>query len=125
MEEALNAADAARAWGQRWCWSPAWYAEMPPPGTIDMVAVDADGAWLVSTPRLPRTFTGGRRHHSRDLSGHCVAGLEAAENSRAYRGRHLWGSEDHERPGRTELALIYAQDELIRPSQHFEPVRVR
>ena len=31
---------------------------MPGPGTIDMVAVDADGAWLVSTPRLPRTFTG-------------------------------------------------------------------
>ena len=23
-----------------------------------MVAVDADGAWLVTTPRLPQTFTG-------------------------------------------------------------------
>jgi pyridoxine kinase len=27
--------------------------------------------------------------------------------------------------GRTELALISAQDELIHPSRHFEPVRVR
>ena len=39
------------------CWSPASYAGWPPE-TIDMVAIDGDGAWLVTTPRLPQTFTG-------------------------------------------------------------------
>ena len=58
MEEALTAADAARASGPEVVLVTSVVRGDAPPGTIDMVAVDADGAWLVSTPRLPRTFTG-------------------------------------------------------------------
>ena len=58
LEEALTAADAARALGPEVVLITSVVRGDAPPTTIDMVAVDADGAWLVSTPRLPRTFTG-------------------------------------------------------------------
>ena len=125
MEDALTAADAARGLGtRRGVDHQRGRAEMHRPGTIDMVAVDADGAWLVSTPRLPRTFTGSGDVTAADLSGRHAAAAGPAESSRAHGGSHLRAS-DRSRTtlGRTELALIAAQDELIHPSRHFEPVR--
>jgi pyridoxine kinase len=125
MEEALTAADAARALGPEVVLITSMVRGDAQPGTIDMVAVDADGAWLVSTPRLPRTFTG---------SGDVTAAIFLATVLRgwklprilAHTAAVIYGvlriTNDL---GRTELALTYAQDELIRPSQHFEPVRVR
>jgi len=58
MEDVLSAADAARGLGPDVVLITSVVRRDAPPGTIDMVAVDAEGAWLVSTPRLPRTFTG-------------------------------------------------------------------
>jgi pyridoxine kinase len=96
-----------------------------PPDTIDMVAVDRNGAWLVSTPRLPRTFTGSgdvtaatflvtmlRRPNLAAALAHTanvIYGLLAVTTSL----------------GRAELALMAAQDEFVSPSHHFEPVRLR
>ena len=59
MDDVLNAADAARSLGPDVVLVTSvvrrgWHGQ----GTIDMVAVDADGAWLVTTPRLAHTFTG-------------------------------------------------------------------
>jgi pyridoxine kinase len=90
-----------------------------------MVAVDGAGAWLVSTPRLPRTFTGSgdvtaatflaallRVHDLPHALAHTAAvvyGLLAATEAQ----------------GRSELALIAAQEEFIRPSHSFEVLRLR
>jgi pyridoxine kinase len=92
---------------------------------MDMVAVDGDGAWLVSTPRLPRSFTGSgdvtaatflvamlRKWDLAAALAHTAAvvyGLLAVTTSL----------------GRAELALIAAQDEIVNPSHRFESVRLR
>jgi pyridoxine kinase len=90
-----------------------------------MVAVDAEAAWLVSTPRLARTFTG---------SGDLTAAIFLATELRgwdlprtlAHTAAVIYGilkiTNDL---GRTELALIAAQHELIHPSHAFKPVRLR
>jgi pyridoxine kinase len=125
MEDVLHAADAARSLGPEIVLITSVIRRDGPPDTIDMVAVDSEGAWLVSTPRLARTFTGSgdvtaatfliTMLRKRDLAAalaHTAAviyGLLAVTAS----------------SGRAELALIAAQDELVRPSHHFEPVRLR
>jgi pyridoxine kinase len=90
-----------------------------------MVAVDGGGAWLVSTPQLARTFTGSgdvtaatflaallRLHDLPEALEHTAAviyGLLAMTDAL----------------GRSELALIAAQEEFVRPSHSFEVVRLR
>lgn len=125
MAEVLDAADAARKLGPDVVLITSVVRRDAAPGTIEMVAVDAEEAWLVSTPRLPRTFTG---------SGDVTAATFLAT---LLRTRDLPGTLAHTAAvvygllavtaglGRDELALIAAQDELIRPRHSFEPVRLR
>jgi pyridoxine kinase len=125
MEDVLQAADAARSLGPEIVLITSVVRRDGPPDTIDMVAVDSDGAWLVSTPRLPRSFTGSgdvtaatflvamlRKWDLAAALAHTAAvvyGLLAVTTS----------------VGRAELALIAAQDEIVNPSHRFESVRLR
>ena len=125
MEDVLQAADAARSLGPEVVLITSVVRRDGPPDTIDMVAVDRNGAWLVSTPRLPRTFTGSgdvtaatflvamlRKWDLAAALAHTAAvvyGLLAVTTS----------------VGRAELALIAAQDEMVNPSHRFESVRLR
>ena len=125
MEDVLQAADAARSLGPEIVLITSVVRRDGPPDTIDMVAVDSDGAWLVSTPRLPRSFTGSgdvtaatflvamlRKWDLAAALAHTAAvvyGLLAVTTSL----------------GRAELALIAAQDEMVNPSHRFESARLR
>jgi len=125
MEDVLQAADAARSLGPEVVLITSVGRRDGPPDTMDMVAVDSDGAWLVSTPRLPRSFTGSgdvtaatflvamlRKWDLAAALAHTAAvvyGLLAVTTSL----------------GRAELALIAAQDEMVNPSHRFESVRLR
>jgi pyridoxine kinase len=125
MEDVLQAADAARSLGPEVVLITSVVRRDGPPDTMDMVAVDSDGAWLVSTPRLPRSFTGSgdvtaatflvamlRKWDLAVALAHTAAviyGLLAVTTS----------------VGRAELALIAAQDEMVNPSRRFASVRLR
>jgi pyridoxine kinase len=125
MADVLNAADAARSLGPEVVLITSVARRDGPPDEIEMVAVDAQGAWLVSTPRLPRTFTG---------SGDVTAAIFVATllrawdlpRSLAHTAAVVYGilkiTNDMRR---SELAVIAAQEELIHPSHAFKPVRVR
>jgi pyridoxine kinase len=125
MEELLNAADAARRLGPDVVLVTSVVRRDGPAKTIDMVAVDRDGAWLVTTPRLPQTFTG---------SGDVTAATFLAT---LLRSGDVPGALAHTAAviygllvvtaasGRAELALIAAQEELVNPSHTFEPMRLR
>jgi pyridoxine kinase len=125
MAEVLDAADAARRLGPEVVLITSVIRQDAPPQIIDMVAVNGHGAWLISTPRLPRTFTG---------SGDVTAATFLATLLRtrdlpaalAHTAAVIYGllkiTADS---GRGELALIAAQEEFIRPSHSFEPVRLR
>jgi pyridoxine kinase len=125
LGEVLNAADAARRLGPEVVLVTSVLRQDGPPGTIDMVAVKAEGAWQVTTPRLPQTFTGSgdvtaatflaRLLDTGDLPG------ALAHTAAVIYGLLLITAAS----GGTELALIAAQDELVHPSRTFEPVRLR
>jgi pyridoxine kinase len=125
MAELLNAADAARSLGPDAILVTSVVREDGPPGEIDMVAVSGDGAWLVTTPRLPQTFTG---------SGDVTAATFLASlldtwdvpHALAHTAAVIYGLlEVTIASGRAELALIAAQEELVHPSHAFEPIRLR
>jgi pyridoxine kinase len=125
LDEVLDAADAARSRGPEVVLITSVVREDAQPGTIDMVAVDADGAWLVTTPRLPQTFTG-----SGDVTAatFLTSLLEMRDVSKAlaHTAAVIYGLlEVTAASGRAELALITAQEELIHPSHTFEPIRLR
>jgi pyridoxine kinase len=125
MGEVLNAADAARRLGPEVVLVTSVLRQDGPPGTIDMVAVNAEGAWQVTTPRLPQTFTG-----SGDVTAATFLAtlLDTADvsGSLAHTAAVIYGLLlVTAASGGTELALIAAQDELVHPSQTFEPVRLR
>jgi pyridoxine kinase len=125
MGELLNAGDAVRRLGPDVVLVTSVVRLDGPPETIDMVAVNEDGAWLVTTPRLPQTFTG---------SGDVTAATFLATllstgdvpGALAHTAAVIYGLlEVTAASGRAELALITAQEELIHPSYTFEPIRLR
>jgi pyridoxine kinase len=125
MDDVLNAADAARNLGPELVLITSVVLQDGPPGTIEMVAVDGEGAWLVSTPRLPRIFTG-----SGDLTAATFLAMLLRDwsppRTLAHTAAVMYGVlKITANLGRTELALVAAQDELIHPSHAFKPVRLR
>jgi pyridoxine kinase len=125
LDEVLDAADAARSLGPEVALITSVVREDAQPGIIEMVAVGADGAWLVATPRLPQTFTG-----SGDVTAATFLAslLEMREVSKAltHTAAVIYGLlEVTAASGRAELALITAQEELVHPSYTFEPIRLR
>jgi pyridoxine kinase len=125
LAEVLNAADAAAGLGPEVVLVTSVLRGDGPPGSIDMVAVSADAAWLVTTPRLPQAFTGSgdlaaATFLARLLSTRDVPGALAHTAAVIYGLLEVTAAS-----GGTELALIAAQDELVQPSHTFEPVRLR
>jgi pyridoxine kinase len=124
-EELLNAADAARKLGPDVVLVTSVVRRDGPPETIDMVAVDGDRAWLVTTPRLPQTFTG-----SGDLTAAiflaALLGRKDVPGALAHTAAVIYGLlVVTAASGRAELDLITAQEELVNPSHTFEPIRLR
>jgi pyridoxine kinase len=90
------------------------------PESVSMLAVTEDGAWSVSTPALPQVFTGAGDVTAATFLASVLSGTDVP----AALGRTaavLYGllSETH-RLGRSELALVTAQDEFVSPTHHFE-----
>ena len=125
VAEVLNAADAVRRLGPEIVLVTSVVRQDGPPTAIDMVAVSADGAWLVTTPRLRKTFTG-----SGDVTAAAflasLLGARDVPGALAHTAAVIYGLlVVTAASGGTELALIAAQDEFAHPSHTFEPVRLR
>jgi pyridoxine kinase len=125
MAELLKAADAARSLGPDVVLVTSVVRGDGPPEEIDMVAVNADAAWLVTTPRLPQTFTG-----SGDVTAATflasILGPRDVPQALAHTAAVIYGLlEVTVASGRAELDLIAAQEELLHPSHSFEPMRLR
>ena len=123
--ELLSAADAARSLGPDVVLVTSVVRRDGPQGSIGMVAVNAAGAWLVTTPRLSQTFTG-----SGDVTAATflasLLGTYDVPQALARTAAVIYGLlEVTATSGRAELALIAAQEELVHPSHAFEPVRLR
>jgi pyridoxine kinase len=125
VAEVLDAADAARAMGPQTVLVTSVVHEAAAGGTIDMIAVTGEGAWSVTTPLLPRTFTGAgdltaATFLANLLSSGSVA--QAVGRTAAVVYGVLKATVDS---GLPELQLVAAQDEIAAPTNSFEVVRLR
>ena len=125
MDDVLDAADAARGLGPDIVLITSVVRRDARPGTIEMVAVDGAGAWLVSTPQLARTFTGSGDVTAATFLA-ALLRLQDLPRALAHTAAVIYGLlAVTDALGRSELALIAAQDEFIRPSHGFEVLRLR
>ncbi|WP_295010627.1 pyridoxal kinase PdxY [uncultured Microbacterium sp.] len=125
LESTLASVDAARAMGPRTVLVTSVERPDRAEGTIEMLAVDDEGAWLVATPHLPMKANG---------SGDVTAALFTAhyvETGDAKLALERTVSSVYEllrltlESGARELQLVPAQEFYANPPQQFEARQVR
>jgi len=125
LPEVLAAADAARALGPEVVLVTSALLEDAVPDTIDMVAVAGEGAWRVSTPLLPRTFTGAGDLTAATFLAHYLRTHDVAK-AVEHPAAVVYGVlEVTVGSGEPELQLVAAQDEIAAPSRRFDALRLR
>ncbi|QTV79742.1 pyridoxal kinase PdxY [Microbacterium sp. NIBRBAC000506063] len=125
LESTLASADLARSMGPRTILVTSVERPDRPEGTIEMLAVTDDGAWIVQTPLLPMKANGSGDVTAALFSAHYTATSDAAAAlertaSSVYDLLRL----THE-SGRRELQLIEAQEFYAHPRLQFAATRVR
>ncbi len=126
LEDALEATAALRAKGPRVVLVTSLLREDTAPGTIEMLAATAEGAWLVLTPQLPM-------EPPPNGAGDAVAALFLSQLLRGRDAGEALGetaasifgifAATHA-AGARELRLVAAQEELVSPSRRFAVERV-
>jgi pyridoxine kinase len=92
--------------------------------TVEMLAVDESGAWLVATPLLPIAPNGGGDLTAALFLARLLRG-EPVGTALAGTASSVYGIiEATMTAGSRELQLIAAQDELVNPTRRFRPRRV-
>lgn len=129
LEETLKAVDAVMAMGPRAVLVTSVFRPDAAPGTIEMLAADANGAWLVTTPHLPFKANGSgdvtaalfTAHYSQHFGAMGSAKL-ALERTKASMFELL---DLTHRSGQRELQLVQAQESYVNPKVQFAAQQVR
>jgi pyridoxine kinase len=120
----LSAVDTIHAHGPRAVLVTSVCADETPDDRLDIIASDTGGRYLVRTPLLTTPANGAGDliaalfflHYLR--SGSAAGALAVATSS-------VYGLLRRTRDaGTSEMALVAAQDELVAPSEKFEPVKI-
>ena len=125
LESTLASADAARAMGPGTVLVTSVERPDREEGTIEMLAVDDAGAWLVATPHLPMKANGSGDVTAALFSAHYVdsrdakSALERTVSSVFALLRNTLES------GERELRLVESQDAYADPPRRFTARRVR
>ncbi len=124
LSELLAAADALRATGPGTVLVTSAVTDEAGDDRISMLAV-ADEAYLVTTPRFDRSFTGSGDLTAATFLAATLAGAslgDALSRTAAvvYSVLHITAAS-----GKQELQLVAAQNELVEPRSTFSSVRVR
>ncbi|HEY5848327.1 MAG TPA: pyridoxal kinase PdxY [Microlunatus sp.] len=125
LAEVLEAADAARAMGPQTVLVTSVVHDTAAGGTIDMIAVTADGAWSVTTPLLPRTFTGAGDLTAATFLANLLSTGSVAISVGVTAAVVYGVLKATVESGLSELQLVAAQDEIASPTNTFEVVRLR
>ena len=125
LESTLESVDKARAMGPSVVLVTSVERPDRPEGTIEMLAVTPDGAWIVQTPQLPFKANG---------SGDVTAALFSAQlrgsgDAASALGRTAASVfellENTLNSGERELQLIESQEAYVSPKHLFEVTQVR
>lgn len=125
LESTLESVDAAHAMGPSTVLVTSVERPDREPGTIEMLAADAEGAWLVATPHLPMKANGSGDVTAALFTAHYVAtgdAKEALERTVSSVFDLLQRTLD---AGDRELQLIQSQEFYAHPRMQFTARRVR
>ncbi len=125
LESTLDSADAAMALGPSTVLVTSVLRPDRPEDTIEMLAVTADGAWGVRTPRLPLKANGSGDLTAALFTAHLKeTGSPAAALARTASSVYAVLSATLD-SGERELRIVAAQDAIAAPDCRFEVEQVR
>lgn len=125
LESTLAAVDAVRAWGPRVVLVTSVERPERDSGTVEMLAVDDDGAWIVQTPKLAMKANGSgdvtaalfTAHYRRTASAADALARTVSSVFDLLELTHTLGSR--------ELALVESQEFYAHPRLQFAVTQVR
>lgn len=95
-----------------------------PERSLTMLAVSDEGAWMVTTPLLERTFTGSGDLTTATFLAHLLRTGDVGAALGRTAGIVYSVLEATASSGEAELQLVAAQDNLVQPAHTFEVVRL-
>jgi len=125
LDSTLASVDAARALGPSTVLVTSVERPDRPDGTIEMLAADDKGAWIVQTPRLPMKANGSGDVTAALFTAHYRATGDAAEALGRTVSSVFDLLERTLRSGQRELQLVESQEAYAHPRMQFEVSRVR
>ncbi len=125
LADILTAADEVRALGPATVLVTSVLRTGAPADAIEMLAVTADGAWLVQTPRLPMKANGSGDITAALFTAHLHETGSAADALARTASSVFAVLQATLDSGERELRLIAAQDHIAEPACEFEVEQVR
>ncbi len=125
LEDALGAADRARRLGPETVLTTSLRRRDAAAGTIEMLVVSEEGAWLVRTPMLALEVNGAGDATAALFLARLLRGETLARAlSMTASAVHAVLEETH-RTGSREMRLVAAQQSIVDPPLRFEARRIR
>ncbi len=125
LESTLDSVDAARAMGPSTVLVTSVERPDRPEGTIEMLAVTDDGAWIVRTPRIPMKANGSGDVTAALFTAHLTRTGDAADALARTTSSVFDLLQLTHDAGERELQLVEAQEAYAHPRMQFEVTRVR
>lgn len=125
LESTLASVDAARAMGPSTVLVTSVERPDRPEGTIEMLAVTDDGAWIVRTPHIPMKANGSGDVTAALFTAHFRRTGDAADALARTTSSVFDLLQQTYDAGSRELRLIEAQEAYAHPRMQFEVTRVR
>lgn len=125
LEDTLASADLVRATGPRTVLVTSVERPDRPKGTVEMLAVTDDGAWIVQTPRLPMKANGSGDVTAALFTAHYVRTGDAADALARTTSSVYDLLQNTYESGERELRLVESQEAYASPRMQFSVRRVR
>lgn len=125
LESTLDSVDLARASGPRTVLVTSVERPDREEGTIEMLAVDEHGAWIVQTPLLPLKANGSGDVTAALFTAHYRRTGDAADALARTASSVFDLLENTHESGERELRLVESQEAYAHPRMQFEARRVR
>ena len=125
LDDALVAADKARRLGPETVLTTSLRRRDAAAGTIEMLAISGEGAWLIQTPMLALEVNGAGDATAALFLAHLLRGAALAEALSMTASAVYAVLEETHRAGSREMRLVSAQQSIVEPPLRFEARQVR
>lgn len=124
LDETLESVGLARARGPQTVLVTSVFRPDRPESTVEMLAVNGEGAWIVQTPHLPMKANGSGDVTAALFSSHLVSSGDPADALGRTAASMFELIENTLESGQRELRLVESQEAYVSPRHSFEVRRV-